>query len=168
MFGDEFVTFILIWFKNVSGNGSDLRRSYAWLMEHKRRRILIKINKLLEAADWNLFSDRHVPKNIKLEESATITKSQLDVFRNDFGKTFTDSTTSVNAITNPIERKYRGSESSAISALRNFFDASIISGEVRSIIDQWKFTELIDNPMLPCYRSASSTWIQQRPHVEQP
>lgn len=75
------MTFILIWFKNVSGNGSDLRRSYAWLMEHKRRRILIKINKLLEAADWNLFSDRHVPKNIRLEESATITKSQLDAFR---------------------------------------------------------------------------------------
>jgi len=52
-------------------------------------------------------------------------------------------------ITNSIEREYRDSEPSVIPSIRNFFDPSIISGEVRSIIDQREFTELVDNPMPP-------------------
>ena len=80
----------------------------------------IKINKLLEAADWNFFTDGRVPGNIRLEPSETITRSQLDACRNDFEKTFTGSTSSANVNTNPIEREYRGSEPCAIPAIRNF------------------------------------------------
>jgi len=72
-------------------NGSDLRLSYAWLLALERSHTPIKINKLLEAADWNLFSDGLVPGNIRLELSATITKRQLHAFRNDFEKTLTGS-----------------------------------------------------------------------------
>ena len=51
----------------------------------------IKINELLEAADWNLFSDGRVRGNIRLEQSVAITKGQLQAFRNDFEKTLTGS-----------------------------------------------------------------------------
>ena len=54
-------------------------------------------------------------------------------------------------VSNPIEREYRSSEPSAIPAIRNFFDAYVISRKLRSIIDQRKFTELVDKPMLTCY-----------------
>ena len=94
-----------------------------------------------------------VPGNVRLEPSETITRSQLDAGRNDFEKTFTGSTSSTNANTNPIEREYRSSEPSAVPAIRNFFDAYVSSRKIRSIIDRRKFTELVDKPVLPCYRA---------------
>lgn len=118
----------------------------------------IKINELLEAADWNLFSDGLVPGNIRLELSATITKRQLHAFRNDFEKTFTGSTASANVITNPIKREYRGSEPSAIPAIRNFFDAYVIRKKIAASSTSENSLNL---SITLCYRWASSTLIQK-------
>lgn len=47
----------------------------------------IKINRLLEAAGWRMFADDSGPANVLLESRATITKSALDEFGDDFEKT---------------------------------------------------------------------------------
>jgi type I restriction enzyme R subunit len=47
----------------------------------------IKINKLLEEAGWQFFSDEDNPANIVLESNAKITKKQLDEFGENFEKT---------------------------------------------------------------------------------
>ena len=47
----------------------------------------IKINKLLEAADWRFFADGKKPANICLETGVTIKAPDLDSLGNDFEKT---------------------------------------------------------------------------------
>ena len=47
----------------------------------------IKINKLLEAADWRFFADGASPANICLETGVTIKAPDLDSLGNDFEKT---------------------------------------------------------------------------------
>lgn len=46
----------------------------------------IKINKLLEAADWRFFADASGPANIRLEPSATIKSTDLDALGDNFEK----------------------------------------------------------------------------------
>ena len=46
----------------------------------------IKINKLLEAADWRFFADDKLPANIQLEPSITIKTQDLDALGEDFEK----------------------------------------------------------------------------------
>ena len=48
----------------------------------------IKINKLLEAADWRFFAEGDSPANIYLEPNVTIRTSDLDVLGNNFEKTY--------------------------------------------------------------------------------
>ena len=49
----------------------------------------IKINKLLENAEWRFFPEGDRPANIRLEPSVTIKKSHLDTLGDDFDKTTT-------------------------------------------------------------------------------
>ena len=53
----------------------------------------IKINKLLESAGWRFFAQGHLPANIQLEYSVTITSTALDALGQNFekiGKGFVD------------------------------------------------------------------------------
>jgi type I restriction enzyme R subunit len=47
----------------------------------------IKINKLLEAAEWRFFPEGSAPANIRLEPSVTIKSTDLDAMGNNFEKT---------------------------------------------------------------------------------
>lgn len=47
-------------------------------MSAKEAKARIKINKLLEAAEWRFFAERALPANIKLEPSITIKTQDLD------------------------------------------------------------------------------------------
>ena len=47
----------------------------------------IKINKLLEEADWRFFADKKSPANICLEPNVTLKEDDLDALGNDFEKT---------------------------------------------------------------------------------
>jgi type I restriction enzyme R subunit len=47
----------------------------------------IKINKLLEQADWRLIGDDRGPANVVLENHVKMTKSSLDAYGDDFEKT---------------------------------------------------------------------------------
>ena len=57
----------------------------AWVSE-KEATARIKINKLLEAADWRFFPDGDKPANIRLEPSVTIKAGDLDALGDDFEK----------------------------------------------------------------------------------
>jgi type I restriction enzyme, R subunit len=46
----------------------------------------IKINKLLEAADWRFFADASGPANIRLEPNVTIKSTELDALGDNFEK----------------------------------------------------------------------------------
>ena len=46
----------------------------------------IKVNKLLEAADWRFFVDDSGPANIQLEPNVKIKTQDLDTFGEDFEK----------------------------------------------------------------------------------
>ena len=46
----------------------------------------IKINKLLEAADWRFFADGKHPANIQLEPSVTVKSQDLEALGEDFEK----------------------------------------------------------------------------------
>jgi len=56
-------------------------------MADKEATARIKINKLLEIADWRFFPEGNVPANICLEPSVTIKSSDLDTFGDNFEKT---------------------------------------------------------------------------------
>jgi type I restriction enzyme, R subunit len=55
-------------------------------MSVKEATARIKINKLLEAADWRFFADGTTPANIQLEPSITIKTQDLDALGDDFEK----------------------------------------------------------------------------------
>jgi type I restriction enzyme R subunit len=55
-------------------------------MANKEATARIKINKLLEAADWRFFADGTKPANIRLETSATIKSSDLEALGENFEK----------------------------------------------------------------------------------
>jgi type I restriction enzyme R subunit len=59
-------------------------------MENKEATARIKINKLLEAADWRFFAKGSAPANIRLEPSVTIKSSDLDALGENFKKTSKD------------------------------------------------------------------------------
>ena len=52
----------------------------------KEAKARIKINKLLERADWRFFDDENGPANIQLEPHVKITKKDIDSFGEDFEK----------------------------------------------------------------------------------
>ena len=56
-------------------------------MADKEATARIKINKLLEAADWRFFAEGGAPANIRLEPSITIKSSDLDVLGDNFERT---------------------------------------------------------------------------------
>jgi len=56
-------------------------------MANKEATARIKINKLLEAADWRFFADGNTPANIRLEPSVTIKSSDLEELGENFEKT---------------------------------------------------------------------------------
>ncbi len=56
-------------------------------MVNKEATARIKINKLLEAADWRFFPEGSKPANIRLEPSVTIKSSDLDALGDNFEKT---------------------------------------------------------------------------------
>jgi len=56
-------------------------------MADKEAAARIKINKLLEAAEWHFFSEEGKPTNICLEPSVTIKSSDLNALGDDFEKT---------------------------------------------------------------------------------
>jgi len=56
-------------------------------MSAKEAKARIKINKLLEAANWRFFPDGDAPANIRLEPSIKIKTSDLDALGEDFEKT---------------------------------------------------------------------------------
>jgi type I restriction enzyme R subunit len=55
-------------------------------MANKEATARIKINKLLEAADWRFFADGTKPANIRLEPSVTIKSSDLEALGKNFEK----------------------------------------------------------------------------------
>jgi type I restriction enzyme R subunit len=55
-------------------------------MANKEATARIKINKLLEAADWRFFADGTKPANIRLEASTTIKSSHLEALGENFEK----------------------------------------------------------------------------------
>ncbi|WCE94610.1 DEAD/DEAH box helicase family protein [Acidithiobacillus ferriphilus] len=55
-------------------------------MPDKEATARIKINKLLEAADWRFFADGSAPANIRLEPSVTIKSTDLDALGANFEK----------------------------------------------------------------------------------
>ncbi len=55
-------------------------------MKAKEAKARIKINKLLEAADWRFFDSDEGPANIQVEANVKITKKQFDEFGEDFEK----------------------------------------------------------------------------------
>lgn len=55
-------------------------------MKAKEAEARIKINKLLEAADWRFFDTDEGPANIQLEANVKITKKQIDEYGEDFEK----------------------------------------------------------------------------------
>jgi type I restriction enzyme, R subunit len=55
-------------------------------MANKEATARIKINKLLEAADWRFFADGTKPANIRLEASLTIKSSELEALGENFEK----------------------------------------------------------------------------------
>lgn len=56
-------------------------------MSNKEASARIKINRLLEAANWRFFPDGSAPANISLEPSVTIKSSDLDALGENFEKT---------------------------------------------------------------------------------
>jgi len=56
-------------------------------MANKEATARIKINKLLEAANWRFFPDGSAPANIRLESGITIKSSDLNALGDDFEKT---------------------------------------------------------------------------------
>ncbi len=56
-------------------------------MSDKEAAARIKINKLLEAADWRFFADGAAPANIRLEPSVTFKTTDLDALGDNFEKT---------------------------------------------------------------------------------
>ncbi|MBN8674786.1 MAG: DEAD/DEAH box helicase family protein [Chitinophagales bacterium] len=57
----------------------------------KEARARIRINKLLEDADWRFFDDENGPANILLENYVKITQNEIDAWGNDYEKTTTGS-----------------------------------------------------------------------------
>ena len=56
-------------------------------MPEKEATARIRINKLLEAADWRFFPEGNAPANIRLEPSVTIKSTDLDALGDNFEKT---------------------------------------------------------------------------------
>ena len=55
-------------------------------MSAKEARARIKINKLLEDADWRFFDDENGYANIQVEPNVKMTKKQVDDFGENFDK----------------------------------------------------------------------------------
>ena len=55
-------------------------------MSNKEATARIKINKLLEIADWRFFADGDAPANIRLEPSITVKTTDLDALGDNFEK----------------------------------------------------------------------------------
>jgi type I restriction enzyme, R subunit len=61
--------------------------NWIYSMANKEATARIKINKLLEAADWRFFPEGSAPANIRPEPSVTIKSSDLEVLGENFEKT---------------------------------------------------------------------------------
>lgn len=57
------------------------------MASNKEAKARIKINKLLEEADWRFFDDENGPANIELEPNVKLTQKDIDAFGEDFEKT---------------------------------------------------------------------------------
>ena len=55
-------------------------------MKAKEAKARIKINKLLEEADWRFFDNEDGPANIQLEANVKITKKQIEDYGDNFEK----------------------------------------------------------------------------------